>query len=71
MHKPSEETVAVVNELIPQAKQWGAYCMGLVCAVSWNNGAEPPRTVLEAAAECESLEQAQSIVKIVSVARGL
>ncbi len=58
---PTEETLDTVNELLPAASATGAYCLGAVCAFAWQEGIQPPKSILEMAVKCESVEKAVDI----------
>lgn len=60
VHQPNQATLDIVNELLqkPGLTSMNGYCVGVICALAWEAREEPPRTVLEAAADVESIEQA-------------
>ncbi len=53
-----ERDLPVVNELLPTCHAMGAYCLGMVTALLWNEGLETPRSFLKRASECNSVEEA-------------
>lgn len=54
----TDEYLDLANEIVPHTNAVGAYCVGLVSALAWENGLEPTRFVLEAAADCGTITQA-------------
>ena len=58
-----EELLGIVNELLPAASAEGAYGMGLVCALSWELGRDPPRVLLQAVHQVETIGDAVELVK--------
>jgi hypothetical protein len=59
----AEKSLATVNELLPRCEPTGAYCIGLMCALAWRDGLDPPRTLLELAAKCPSVEDAAELYR--------
>ena len=66
-----EKTLPTVNELLPGSTPMGAYSLGLICALAWSEAIEPPRSLLELAATCESVEQASGLYREFRELRGL
>ncbi|MGH9665556.1 MAG: hypothetical protein ACRD9L_14115 [Bryobacteraceae bacterium] len=60
--EPSAETLKAVNELLKGASTIGAYTLGMVCYEAWTRGVQPPRAILEIAAQSPSLEYAQDLI---------
>jgi hypothetical protein len=58
-----EKTLPVVNELLPGTGPIGAYCLGTICALAWQDRMEPPRSLLEMAVKCPSIEQAAELYR--------
>lgn len=54
----AEKSLPTVNELLPRCTPTGAWCLGIICALAWNDGIEPHFTILELAAKCPSVDQA-------------
>lgn len=61
MSEAIEKTLPAVNELLPGASPMGSYCLGLICALAWEDRAQPPRSLLDMAARCDSIEQAAAL----------
>lgn len=55
---PGEKYFDLLNSILPRATPMGAYCVGLVSALGWQNGLDPNESVLHAAAECSTAIQA-------------
>lgn len=60
--KAIEQTLPAVNELLAKAPPAiGAYCMGAICALAWQDNEPAARTILEVAAECTEVKQAAAL----------
>jgi hypothetical protein len=46
-HEPAQATLDHVNKLMVDATWAGGYAMGLVCALAWAEGTEPPLKALD------------------------
>jgi hypothetical protein len=53
-----QATIAALNSLLANATPWSAFCMGAVTHMAKVRGLDPDRTLLEAAATCTSIEEA-------------
>lgn len=58
-----ERTLPAVNDLLPQCDAIGGYCLGVMCALGWNDGLVPPPSLLELAITCSSVEQAVELYR--------
>jgi len=58
MKPPTEETLAMVNELLRGATPMSAYAMGLATTSAAQANIDPPRQLLLAARGCTSVEEA-------------
>lgn len=65
-----ERNLPTVNELLQHCSAIGAYCMGAVQSLAIRDGIEAPRVLLEAAAGCESIEEAANLYRRSVRARG-
>jgi hypothetical protein len=53
---PGAKYFDLVNELLSTATPMGAYCVGLVSAVAWQQGLDPDETELRYAVRCSNLK---------------
>jgi hypothetical protein len=54
---PTNEQLAIVNQLLPHCSPGGAYSLGAICSLAWRDNLELPRELLEKAAACASVQQ--------------
>ena len=56
--RATAEYLALVNEILPKATPMGAYAIGLITTLAWQNGLDPNRSVMEAAMACPDIASA-------------
>jgi hypothetical protein len=58
-----DKALPTVSELLPGCTAIGAYCLGAVNALAWQDYVEVPRNVLELAAKCTSVRDAVELYR--------
>jgi hypothetical protein len=54
---PGAKYFDLVNELLPSATPMGAYCVGLVSVLAWQDGTDPNESDLRSAVRCSTIKQ--------------
>jgi hypothetical protein len=61
--KPAElqamqKSLPALNEVLTTCDAHGAYCVGIITSLAWQEGRETPLSILKLASECKSVEDA-------------
>lgn len=56
----TDATMQALNEILArdEVTPIGAYSLGLICALCWVDGQQPPRVLMEGAVRCKSVSEA-------------